>query len=73
MLLNDIAVTRYAPQSKMEEIKNEPGEIVGTISEKHRVYWVCSPHRVDARTGSVIPPVPMSEYWKAMGQAVSIK
>lgn len=73
MLLTDIAVTRYAPQTAMRQEANKPGEVVGIISEKFGVAWTVSPHRVDARTGSIIPPIPMSEYWKAMGQSVSIK
>jgi hypothetical protein len=43
------------------------------ICSKHRVVWAVSPHREDQRHGSTSPRREMSEYWRSMFDAVSIK
>jgi hypothetical protein len=66
-------MNRYSPIVPRDDAPNEPGEVVGMISRKHRVAFVVSPHREDQRTGSTTPPVPMSRYWQSMFKAVSIR
>lgn len=73
MSLLIVEMRKYAPIVARDDRPNEPGVVVGMISRRHRVAWVVSPHRLDQRTGSIAPPVPMSEYWKAMLDAVSIR
>jgi hypothetical protein len=64
---------KYAPIVARDNRGNLPGEVVGMICSKNRVAFVVSPHREDRRTGSTSPRKPMSEYWQAMHEAVSIK
>jgi hypothetical protein len=64
---------KYAPIVARDDKPNEPGEVVGMISRKYRVAFVVSPHRVDQRHGNTAPPVPLSDYWKSMHKAVSIR
>jgi hypothetical protein len=64
---------KYAPIVARDNRGNQPGEVVGMICSKHRVAWAVSPHREDQRHGSTSPRREMSEYWKAMGKAVSIQ
>lgn len=43
----------FAPIVVKDRTPNQPGEFVSWISEKHRVAFVCSPHREDKRTGAI--------------------
>jgi hypothetical protein len=65
---------KYAPIVARDNRGNQPGEVVGMICSKHRVAFVVSPHREDQRHhGSTSPRREMSEYWRSMFDAVSIK
>jgi hypothetical protein len=64
---------KYAPIVARDNRGNQPGEVVGVICSKHRVAFVVSPHREDQKHGSTSPRREMSEYWRSMFDAVSIK
>lgn len=66
------AMKKYAPIVARDDKPNEPGQVVGIISRRHRVAFVVSPHREDQRHGATTL-TPMSEYWKTMLDAVSIR
>lgn len=65
-------MNRYAPIVPRDDKPNEPGKVVGMISRRHRVAFVVSPHREDQRHGATTM-TPMSAYWKAMFDAVTIR
>jgi hypothetical protein len=65
-------MNKYAPIVARDDKPNEPGEVVGMISRRHRVAWVVSPHREDQRHGATTL-TPMSEYWDHMFKSVSIR
>lgn len=64
---------KFAPTVKVVQEPNKAGEVVDIISRKHRIAFVVSPHREDQRHGSTSPRTPMSDYWRSMFTAVSIK
>ncbi len=64
---NGTYAAKYAPEISKRQEYNDPGQIVGIISNQcGGVAWVVSPHRKDKRTG-VVHPLPGTRNLSGLG------